>query len=500
MSQAEVARGAESTTVGSRFERCVADHGGRIALIDGGSGETFTYGQLARLAEGITCWLTDHGVSRGQRVAVWAPNSPAVAAFTLAGLGLGVAVTGINPVATGEEVRKQLANADVRAILTTSELRARAAAFGVPTLTALDALGDRSSLPPTRHGDAAALTDVALLPYSSGTTGEPKGVMLSHANVTFALNQLQQRVQVTENDVTLAVAPFFHILGVTVELLLPLVCGATVVTMSPFAPLPFLELLQRHRVTYLAVPPPVAALLATHPAVDEHDLASLELLLSGGAPMAAETQQQLAARLPAAEIGQGYGLTETTGAVSVPERAVGAPPGTVGRPLPDTEVRVVDTHGEPVTPGVEGEIEARGPHTMVGYLGRPAETASKIRPDGWLRTGDLGHFDSDGNLVIVDRLKDLIKVNGYQVSPTEVEAVLCAHPSVVDAAVVGRPDVRRGEVPIAFVVLANRAAVDALGPWLESRLSPYKQPLEVLAVDALPRNPAGKLLRRELRH
>ena len=439
-------------------------------------------------------------------MALWAPNIPPAIAFTLAALRIGAAVTGANPMATDVEVRRQFSDAGVAAVLTVPELASRAAALGVPAVLVA---GDAASGTPLQAvlaelarplaNEPAPSADVALLPYSSGTTGLPKGVVLSRRNVTAVLDQLRSRLEVTEHDVTLAVAPFFHILGMTAGLLLPLTSGATVVTMARFEPVEFLRLLAEHRVTFLAVPPPLATVLATHPAVAEHDLSALQLLASGGAPLPSQIHQRLAERLPGCAIGQGWGLTETTGAVSIPDRRRGAPIGTVGQPLDATEVRVVDTDsGHPIDPSSDGELEVRGPQVMQGYLGQRTATDAILRRDGWLRTGDLGHLDADGNVVIVDRIKELIKVKGFQVAPTEIEHALRSHPAVADAAVVGRPDDRDGERPIAFVITCADVSPDELSAFLATRVAAYKIPAEITTVESLPRTPSGKLLRRSL--
>lgn len=480
-------------------------HADRIAVVDGPSGASVTYRELGDRVEAIAGWLSGQGVGRGSVVATWAPNLPPVAAFTVAALKLGAAVTGINPVATDPEVARQVRDAAVTAVLTVPRFVDRTQALDVQDILVV---GEASSGTPLNDVLAAAGTapavslapdDLALLPYSSGTTGVPKGVMLHHGNLTAVVGQLKERIQVDEHDVTLAVAPFFHILGVTATMLLPLAAGATVVTLPQFEPTAFLELVQRHRVTYLAVPPPVAAFLATHPAVDGYDLSSLELLASGGAPLPVAVQERLTARFPDCAIGQGWGLTETSGAVCVPHRRGGAEAGTVGHPVADTEVRAVDPDsGATLEPGAVGELEVRGPQVMLGYLHRPDDTEAVLGPDGWLRTGDLGYVNERGAVVIVDRLKDLIKVKGLQVSPTEVEQALLDHPAVTDAVVTRRPDARSGEVPVAHVVLGAEVTPDALIGWLSGRLSPYKLPAEVVVRESVPRTPSGKVLRRIL--
>ena len=272
--------------------------------------------------------------------------------------------------------------------------------------------------------------------------------------------------------------PLHHVMGFVVALGCGLAAGARLVMLPRFDAATFVEAIQD--VTVLIVPPPVLGFLVAQPA----DLPSVQLIVSGGAPLAAQLQQAVAERFPHAVIGQGYGLTETTAVVAIPDRELGTVPGSAGRIAPDTELRVED-----------GELLIRGPQTMTGYLGQPADL---IDADGWLHTGDFGHVDVDGNVFVVDRIKDLIKVNAYQVAPAELEAVLGGHPAVAESAVVGRPDERRGEVPIAFVVAREEVDGDALLAWVAERVAPYKRVHEVHFVEQLPRTPAGKLLRRAL--
>jgi acyl-CoA synthetase (AMP-forming)/AMP-acid ligase II len=337
---------------------------------------------------------------------------------------------------------------------------------------------------------------LALLPYSSGTTGLPKGVLLSHRNVVAGARQVEQRLGLTARDTVLALAPFCHVMGFVVTLAAPLLAGARVVTMPRFDLEAMLALVARHRVTVLPVPPPVMGALARHPAVDRHDLSSLELVVSGGAPLRAELQRAVAARFPHAAVGQGYGMTETAVAISGPSRREGTPPGSVGRPMAGTEVRVVD----PATgaDAAVGELWVRGPQVMRGYKDRPAETAAMLDAHGWLRTGDLVRAGHDGALWVIDRLKELIKVDAHQVAPAELEALLLGHPQVADAAVVGRPDDRHGEVPVAVVVPAGALEPEALMGWVAGRVAPWKRIRAVRIVDAIPRTPAGKVLRRRV--
>jgi len=296
----------------------------------------------------------------------------------------------------------------------------------------------------------------------------------------------------------LAVAPFAHVMGYVVTLSAALAVGATVVTMPRFDFEEMLELVESHGITVLVLPPPVLALLARHPAVDTRELGSLDLIVSGGAPLGAALQEAVAARLPHVAVGQGYGLTETAVGIAGPERSTGTVPGSVGRLIPGTELRLVDPQTGDDAGAGPGEVWARGPQVMSGYLNEPEATAAAITPDGWLRTGDLARIDGGGNIFVVDRLKELIKVNALQVAPAELEALLMTHPRHADAAVVPRPDARSGEVPVAVVVPDGDLDAAALVEWVAARVAPHKRIRAVRLAEAIPRTPAGKILRRRL--
>ena len=469
-----------ATTLPALFAERAARVPERPALVDGAT--TITYGALQESVEGIAAGLARSGFGQGDVLALWAPNVPQWLGAALGAMAAGGAVTGISPLAADRELGGQLIDSGASVLVTVPELeqRARAAAPDAVRVTTLPVLPETTGTPTPPDAQ-----DLALVPFSSGTTGLPKGVMLTHANLVAAVGQLGSRLRLTERDTAVAVAPFSHIMGFLVTGVLPLCSGATLLTMSRFDFGRLLALVEEHRVTFLAVPPPVMGPLAAAPA--RRDLRSLELVISGGAPLSAERQAAVAARLPHAAVGQGYGLTETSVGITGPDRDTGTVPGSVGRVLPDTELRIVD-----------GELWARGPQNTRGYLGRPDATAALSDHDGWLRTGDAGYVDGDGNVWIVDRLKELIKVNGFQVAPAELEGLLATHPLVADAAVVGRPDPERGEVPVALVVARDGLDPDTLMDWIGERVAPYKRIREVRLVDAIPRTPAGKILRRVL--
>jgi acyl-CoA synthetase (AMP-forming)/AMP-acid ligase II len=473
----------------------------QVALVPAGGGPAIRYGELADRLDRRAADLIAHGVAPGDVVALWGPNAPAWAETALAAQRAGAAVTGVSMLAVDREVAGQLCRSGASLVLAAPPLldRARAVAGSAPVREVI-ALAEE----PPSGGTPPRLGPVdpgrtALVPMSSGTSGRPKAVVLTHRNVTAGALQLAGGLGLTERDVVLALAPFPHIMGFVVTLSAPLLAGATVVTLPRFELPALLRAVSEHRVTVLAVPPPVLTALAASPQVEEYDLGSLEFIAAGGAPVAAQLQQRVARRFPGVVVGQGYGMTETSATIPVPDRRRGTPPGSVGRLAPDTSLRIVDpATGRDRGTGEPGELWVRGPGVTPGYLGDAEATAGLLTPDGWLRTGDLGYVDVQGDLHVVDRIKDLIKVNALQVAPAELEELLLGHPAVADAAVTGRPHSRRGEVPVAFVVA--RAPVDAgeLTDWIAQRVAPHKRLAGVTFVEALPRSPAGKLARRSL--
>ena len=457
----------------------------QAALVDGPSGQVITYGTLVSRIQRVAATLAARGFGPGHVLGLSAPNMPPWAGISLGAMVVGGAVTGVHPAATESELRTQLNDSGASLLVGT-------APGAVPVA---ELITDRSA-PPRLRLESSSL---ALLPYSSGTTGRPKGVMLTHRNLAAGVLQVGHMLGLERRDTVLAVAPFAHVMGFMVTLAAPLAAGATVVTMPRFDLGAALSLVARHRVSILVVAPPVMAALARHPEVDRHDLSSLELIVSGGAPLGSELHRAVASRLPDAAVGQGYGLSETAVGVSGPDRKRGTVPGSIGTLMPSTELRVVGpATGRDLGPGQPGELWVRGPQVMSGYLHAHDATAQILTPDGWLRTGDLGRVDDEGNLVVVDRLKELIKVNAFQVAPAELEDLLLTRPEIADAAVIPRPDDKMGELPVA--VVAARSEVDpvALMNWVAERVAPHKRIRAVRFVERIPRSPAGKLLRRRL--
>lgn len=427
--------------------------GGSGRLVDG---ETGAEAPLAARVQHVAAALAAQGFAPGDVLALWAPNCPPWAGVALAAMTAGGAVTGIHPAASDREVAAHLAASGATVVVTVPELAGRAPGALVigPELLALPT----GAVPPAPASDT-----LALLPFSSGTTGVPKPVRLTHRNVTAAIGQVQASLGLTREDVVLALPPFCHVMGFVVTLAAPLAAGATVVTATRWDP----ALIDRYEVTVLAVPPPLMGWLAR----SEHVFPSLQLIVCGGAPLAPAVQEAVARRFPHAVVAQGYGMTETAVAISGPDGRRPTMPGSVGVPMTGTEVKLLD-----------GELWVRGPQVM---------------DDGWLRTGDMAEIDAAGRIFLRDRRKDLIKVDGFQVAPAELEALLATHPDVSDAAVVGEPDERHGEVPVAFVVA--RGDPEALRAWVDERVAPYKRLARVELTDAIPRTPTGKILRRALR-
>ncbi|MGE3835883.1 MAG: AMP-binding protein, partial [Acidimicrobiia bacterium] len=338
----------------------------------------------------------------------------------------------------------------------------------------------------------------AALPWSSGTTGLPKGVVLTHANLVANLAQYEHGLAYAGGEAGLAVLPFFHIYGLQVLLNGMLSRGCTVVTMRRFDLAEALGLVQQHRITRFFAVPPLVLALARHPVVDDFDLSSLTTIFCGAAPLGAELQLEATART-GVEVVQGYGMTELSPVSHL------TPPGqtragSVGVTVSNTECRIVGPDGADRGVGEEGELLVRGPQVMAGYLGDEEATRRTIDAGGWLHTGDVGRFDENGHLYLVDRVKELVKYKGFQVAPAELEAVVATHPAVVDVAVAGIPDEEAGEVPKAYVVLAPGAelTLEALQAFLVGRVAPYKQVRAIQVVDQVPRSISGKILRRLL--
>ncbi len=508
---------AGEPAVATAFLRHAAADPAAVAVVDGATGETLTRGELAARSAALAAGLRAGGVRPGDLVAVAMPNQAWWPVVALGVWRAGAAISPLSPLWTADESARVLASAVPRAAIAFAPfapmVRAALATAGLHDVDLAVLGGDVDGATPIGallalgEGDAYAEPDVqpddiAAVPFSSGTGGLPKGVRITHGNLAAAAAHgaaaFRAAGDFDERSVVLAGAPFFHAIGLVLMLSAPLSVGARIVTLPRPVLEPLLELVAAHRVTHVAVPPPLFDALAVDPRVDEHDLGSLRLVVSGGAHIGPDVERAISERL-GCMARQGYGATEATCTISAP---LGGPstPGTAGWLMPGTEARLIDpATGADVDPGEPGELWVRGPQVMQGYHDRPQATAAAITSDGWLRTGDLVAIRDDGQLEIRDRLKELIKVRGASVAPAEIELVLRQHPAVRDAGVVGVPDAERGEAPIAFVELEAEAEPDELADFAAERLATYKRPREIVVIDEVPRLPTGKILRRVLR-
>ena len=489
--------------------RGVDSYPDRAALIDGPTGRTVTYAQLRDQVRRLAGGLAARGFGRGSTLALMAPNIPDYAVVFHGVATAGGTVTTINPTYTADEVRHQLQDSGA-SLLVTVGMFAEAALGAVEGTAVTDVfiIGDavEGTKPVTElFGDPIEQVgvdvdnDIVVLPYSSGTTGLPKGVMLTHANLTANLAQTEPVLEADEGEVALAVLPFFHIYGMQVLMNGLLSRGLTVITMPRFDLEQALRLIQDNKVTrFFAVPPMILA-FAKHPLIDNFDVSSLKTIMSGAAPLGADLTAEAAARV-GCEIFQGYGMTELSPVTHATLQGQGKA-GSVGVTVPNTECRIVDPDGNDLDVDADGELWVRGPQVMTGYLNNDEATRMTIDSDGWLHTGDVGHFDSDGHLYIVDRVKELIKFKGFQVAPAELEALIVTHPAVADVAVIGVPDIEAGELPKAYVVLKpNAEATETdIKDFVKGKVATYKQLAQVEFVSEIPKSASGKILRRVLR-
>ncbi|HEX5144928.1 MAG TPA: AMP-binding protein [Mycobacterium sp.] len=508
-----------------------------VALVDAKTGTETTYRDLVIRIDAFAGALADRGIAVGDVVGLLSPNSSTFAVAFHGILRAGATATTINALFTRADIAKQLTDAHAKMLITVQALQAVAiegaeraglspaeviildgpgeAAPGSGGHPSLDDLLASGADAPTVEFDPA--THLAALPYSSGTTGNPKGVMLTHRNLVANIAQIRPVQDVHGHDTVLAVLPFFHIYGMTVLLNAALDARAKLVIMPSFDLAEFLSNIEGHRCTIAFIAPPVAVALAKHPMIDEHDLSSLRIIMSGAAPLDEELGHAVAQRI-GARVVQGYGMTELSpvshcipfdGGQSLIGRD--APLDSVGWTAPNGVSKIIDPQSRvEITPPAEGrsapgELWFKGPNVMAGYLGNAEATAETVDSEGFLHTGDLACVDSDGCVYIVDRLKELIKYKGYQVPPAELEALLLTHPAVADAAVVGVVDAASGEeVPKAFVVrqpgdTGAALTADAVMAFVAENVAPYKKIRQVEFIDAIPKSSAGKILRKELR-
>ncbi|XP_069685502.1 uncharacterized protein [Periplaneta americana] len=494
------------------------------------TGRRYRYAEARELCRRFAASLHRIGLQPGDCLAIIMSNNIEWPIVLFGAIEAGLVVTTINPTYTAEEMSRQLKDSQPRFIVTVSSIHST-------VQKALDSTNkkegpfiiiapeiEKSHIPEhaidlmhmLRDGiDTShirfngSVEDTAILPYSSGTTGLPKGVMLHHRNVVSNVQQthvpelaVYEMATDSYQDVTPAVLPFFHAYALCYELMAAIFCGAKLVILPRFEPATFLETLEKHQVTVLHSVPPMVLFLASHPNVKPKHIQNLRYIVCGAAPIGPKDIERFFKRAgPDTRLIQAYGMTETSPIITIsPKNNTNYE--SVGIPIPNTEVKVRDLEtGKALAAGETGEICTRGPQNMKGYFKLPEATAQMIDSEGWLHTGDVGYYDEKGYFYVVDRFKELIKVQGFQVAPAELEEILRAHPDVQDAAVVGVPDERKGEIPKAFVVTkASNITEESIKKFVEKKVAKYKR-LEggVEFVTSIPKTQSGKILRKVLR-
>lgn len=488
----------------------IAEFKDKPALIDGPTGRALTYAQFEDAVRRAAASLAQKGFKKGDVFGIFSTNCPEYAVAFHAVAMLGGVNTTLNPLYTAEEAAHQLKDAGAKLLVTSPQFleKARDAARQA-NIEELFVFGEADGAVPfdsllESNGQVPEVEinprqDLVALPYSSGTTGLPKGVMLTHYNLIANMRQMDGLEYFHRDDTLLCVLPLFHIYGLVVVLNMGLHLGATIVTMPRFDLEQFLGFIQKYRVTLSHIVPPIALQLTKSPIVDKYDLSSITMIFCGAAPLGPELTRHCMQRIGCG-IRQGYGMTETSPVThSSPHDPAQVKLGSVGPPAPSTECKLINPEtGEELGPNQEGEVCVRGPQVMMGYLNNLEATARTIDTDNWLHTGDIGYADDEGHFYIVDRVKELIKYKGFQVAPAELEAILLTHPAVADAAVIPCADDEAGEVPKAFVVKKSETSAEELMAFIAARVAPHKKIRMVEFINKIPKSASGKILRRVL--
>ena len=488
----------------------VDELGDKSALIDGTSGRALSYNELSSQIKHLAAGLNQRGFKKGDVCAVFCPNLPEYATIFLGVAAVGGINTTVNSLYSTNDLIHQFTDSKAKFLITIPAFMDRALpAADKCGIEEIFVLGEAKGATPfsellKNDGIAPEMTidpknDLVALPYSSGTTGLSKGVMLTHENLVSDMVLTTSINTITDKDVLIGVLPFFHIYGMVLILNLAIYRGVTLVTMPRFDLEQFLQIVEKYKITCLNLVPPLVLALSKHPLVDNYDMSSIRLISSGAAPLGQELEQACADRL-GCQIYQGYGLTEVAGAshvntIPVPSDKLGA----VGQVVPNTYSKIIDTEsGKELGINEQGEVLIKGPHVMKGYLNNEEATKHCIDEDGWFHTGDIGYADEDGYFFIVDRVKELIKYKAYQVAPAELEAILVSHEAIADAAVIPSPDEEAGEIPKGFIVLSSEISAEAIMEFVAEQVAPHKKIRKIEIVDEIPKSASGKILRRVL--
>ncbi|KAI7986912.1 4-coumarate--CoA ligase 1 [Camellia lanceoleosa] len=499
----------------------ISQFSSKPCLIDGSTGKVYTYSDVELTSRKVAAGFHNLGIQQRDTIMLLLPNCPEFVFAFLGASYLGAIITMANPFFTPAETIKQAKASNSKLIITQSSYTSKVLDYSIENnvkVICIDSPPDgclhfseliqsnETQLPEVEIDS----NEVVALPYSSGTTGLPKGVMLTHKGLVTSVAQQvdgeNPNLYIHSEDVMMCVLPLFHIYSLNSVLLCGLRVGAAILIMQKFEIGSFLELIQRYKVTIGPFVPPIVLAIAKSEVVDDYDLSTIRTVMSGAAPLGKELEDAVRAKFPRAKLGQGYGMTEA-GPVLAMCLAFAKEPfeiksGACGTVVRNAEMKIVDPDaGFSLPRNQPGEICIRGDQIMKGYLNDPEATERTIDKQGWLHTGDIGYIDDDDELFIVDRLKELIKYKGFQVAPAELEALLLNHPSISDAAVVPMKEETAGEVPVAFVVRTNGFEVteDEIKKYISKQVVFYKRINRVFFVDAIPKAPSGKILRKDLR-